>query len=52
MPLCEKEGKIKGEGESLTEKLNITTFLIKSVYISENAASAPFGIQFVFPPSA
>lgn len=32
MPLCEKEGKIKGEGVSLTGKLNITTFLMKSVY--------------------
>lgn len=32
MPFCEKERKIKGEGVSLTGKLNITTFLMKSVY--------------------
>lgn len=32
MPLCENEGKIKGDRESLTEQWNITTFLMKSVY--------------------
>lgn len=46
MPLCEKEWKIKGEGVSLTGKLNITTFLMKSVYSTSVKVQHQLPLEF------
>lgn len=50
--LCEKERKIKGGGVSLTEKSNITTFLMKSVYSTsvEVQHQSPLEFSLFFLP--